>query len=76
MSRPDFSSPLVIVAVGIAGGAVLWGIGQVLPAIAEALGILISAVAASVGLVIAVATTGFATAGTFPMFAHIAVATT
>ena len=63
MSRLDFSSPFVIAALGIAGGAVLWGIAQVLPALAEAAGILISAVAASGGLAFAVATTGFASAG-------------
>lgn len=63
MNRPDYSNPFAIVALGVACGPVLWGIAQVLPALATAAGILISAVAASAGLAFAVATTGFASAG-------------
>lgn len=63
MNRLDFSNPFVIASLGIACGAVLWGVAQVLPALAAAAGILISAVAASAGLAFSVATTGFASAG-------------
>lgn len=63
MTRPDFSSPLTIVAIGMAAGGVLWGIAQLLPAIAEFCGILIKAIAAAGGLAVAVSSTGFATAG-------------
>lgn len=63
MSRPDFSNPLVIVAVGVGTAGVLWAVAQLLPAIADAAGILIKAFGAAVGLGVAAATTGFATAG-------------
>ena len=72
MNKPDVSSPLVIVSLGIAGGAVLWGVAQLLPAIADAVGILVKAVAAASGLAFAVATTGFATAGTVATWLPIA----
>jgi len=63
MSQPDISKPFVIVAIGIAASGVLWGLAQLLPAIADAIGILLKAIGAAVGLAVAVATTGFATAG-------------
>ncbi len=63
MREPDFSSPPVIVAGGIAIAAILWGLAQIIPPIFEGLGHLCKAVGAAVGLGFATATTGFATAG-------------
>jgi hypothetical protein len=80
MSRLNFSDPLTIVAMGIGAGGVLWGIAQILPAIANFFGILIMAIGTTVGLGFAAATTGFATAGSIaswlPMAATVGVAAT
>ena len=54
----------MIVAVGVAIAALLWGIAQVIPPIFDGIGVLIKAVGAAGGLAVAAATTGFATAGT------------
>ena len=64
MRTPDISSPPVIVAIGVAIAAALWGMGQVIPPIFDGIGVLIKAVGAAGGLAVAAATTGFATAGT------------
>lgn len=64
MRTSDLSNPLIIVSIGIAAAAALWGIAQVIPPIFEGIGVLITAVAAAGGLAVATATTGFATAGT------------
>lgn len=64
MSKPDFSSPAIIIAVGIAVAAILWGLAQLALPVFEGMGILIKAFGAAIGLVIAVGTTGLATAGT------------
>ncbi|QLG93670.1 hypothetical protein HZF02_17695 [Pseudomonas yamanorum] len=72
MNRSNLSNPAVILAAGVAAGAVLWGIAQLLPAIAAFFGILIQAIAAAAGLAVAVATTGFATAGSVAAWLPIA----
>jgi hypothetical protein len=72
MSRPDFSNPLIIVATGVAAGPVLWGIAQLLIAIADFFRILITVIAAAGGIAFWVATTGFATAGSIASWIAIA----
>ncbi|MCA0176603.1 MAG: hypothetical protein LCH73_10010 [Proteobacteria bacterium] len=64
MRTPNHSSPLEIVAIGVAAAAVLWGIAQIVPPIFEGIGVVIKAIGAAGGLAVAVGTTGFSTAGT------------
>ncbi|QBJ77879.1 hypothetical protein [Aquitalea sp. USM4] len=79
MSRLNWSNPFTIAALGIAAGGLLWGIAQLLPAIAAFFAIIIKAIGAAGGLAIAVSSTGFATAGVFaawlPNVATLGVAT-
>lgn len=56
MAGRDWKDPAVIVAAGIGGLAVLWGLSLLLPPLVESIG-------AAIGLGVATASTGFATVG-------------